>query len=42
MFPISFLTISQYARYTFPYSKARYRGITKNAARIWALPASAN
>ena len=27
---------------TFGYSKARYRGIAKNAARIWALLASAN
>ncbi len=27
---------------TFRYSKARYRGIAKNAARIWALLASAN
>ena len=42
MFPISFLTISQYARYTFLYSKARYRGMAKNTARIWALPASAD
>ena len=42
MFPISFLTISQYARYTFLYSKARCRGMAKNAARIWTLPAGAN
>ena len=29
-------------RRMFGYSKARYRGIAKNAARIWALLASAN
>ena len=29
-------------RRTFGYSRARYRGIAKNAARIWALLASAN
>ena len=29
-------------RRTFGYSKARYRGIAKNAARIWALLASAH
>ena len=29
-------------RRMFGYSKARYRGIAKNAARIWALLASAH
>ena len=27
---------------TFGYSKARYRGMRKNACRLWALLASAN